>query len=96
MGEASDAIDAVEHIDAARASGYSYSSSPAVCKAFFVFPTVPSYCFSQNSRPGGVLHGLGWRYAILPWTTLPTDVTIAGNHNCHLRRCDIAQCGERS
>jgi hypothetical protein len=30
VGEASDAIDAVEHIDAASASGYSHSSSPAV------------------------------------------------------------------
>jgi hypothetical protein len=29
---------------------------------------------------GGVLHNLCWQYAILSWTTLHTDMTIAGTN----------------
>jgi len=32
--------------------------------------------------------------ATLPWTTLPTDVTIAENHNGRPRRFDPSQLGE--
>jgi hypothetical protein len=32
-----------------------------------------------------VLHSFCWRGAILPWTTLPTDGTIAGNQHGRLR-----------
>ena len=34
--------------------------------------------------------------ANLPWTTRPTAVTIARNHNCRLRRFNTSQLGELS
>src|SRR5262245_38118637 len=34
--------------------------------------------------------------ASFPWTTLPTGVTIAGNHTYRLRRCETSHRGECS